>query len=856
MVLFMAFINNLNFVKALEISFKEDKIKFYRDKDINYRNQKERLLRHSAVLYELTNKSNFTVKAYDTGNNEKTVHVNFKNELLGKSNVLNNLLKDKNLAYVEPESFETTVLDDVVVVPSNKLALFPSSDYYQKWRNGSNIPDNIIPKNLGPNTPVGYINKLGGITAVDPKNPNKEVVVLKLDGNKEGLNLNGSGLIFKDGQLIQFDKTEDGNNLAFKRSYYKVIDNFYTEEEGNRFKFSLKLKDKKTRQIFENFDNYDFSKGFDSIDVSKLVVHANYAQTPGENLQSNLYDSLYGTKVDRDKVDLSDRDLQITEDNRITFIKYLNPNNNIKTTQTLNNDNFNNKINNRTTGNTKTSNNIKNYQTKENTDITDNKNKIKNDAASYNPKNNIDNEEKVNEDLETSKRLKQDAEFNVLNSDFKQSKLKDYDFINVLDSDWVRLSFLNPSFDYKTSFKKIKFFTRDLEKFTNTRLGGNFAFNARPQFTRYADIRHRANDLKVNFMLNYDLKNETNNNFSFGLGRFYSEAIDDNQELVYLTFGVAKFNSIIKLLTNTVSPSLVYLHNTGRIDLAGKIGKVLGLTAGKWLFNVPMKYFLLAAGVYLSSSTLRNIFAGKNTNKFYYLKPTMHLYWSTVNTIVTQISVNLGMIKVEPDNPILKAIYKPFDNTTKREDINKTLDEEVQEVNIFNKQYQEQLKEMFPDLMFDNGMIDVFAMASRVQIQHFENLVKLAKTKEKGENALVDYYVKKGKIKRTEPKKPDFTLSEHTLDTLTKVDKYYGVEENFLKGLNDFNDIISNIETVDTDNNDQNVENTETPQPEDAKIDSGSNFNLSDIDFSLLGEITREGDEFVVLKPDGEDNVK
>lgn len=113
----------------------------------------------------------------------------------------------------------------------------------------------------------------------------------------------------------------------------------------------------------------------------------------------------------------------------------------------------------------------------------------------------------------------------------------------VRDSSWVRKSFLlaGEKSDEETSVWRT--WSTAYSKFVDTSLGGNFAINQLPQFTRYADLRTKG--------LSRDAlrsKNQTSAALS-GMGRYYSESLDDNAQLIHMRFGTARFNSLISFLS-------------------------------------------------------------------------------------------------------------------------------------------------------------------------------------------------------------------------------------------------------------------------------------------------------------------
>jgi hypothetical protein len=243
------------------------------------------------------------------------------------------------------------------------------------------------------------------------------------------------------------------------------------------------------------------------------------------------------------------------------------------------------------------------------------------------------------------------------------------------DKNWVRQSFLVRKEDLEKVDQQNRTFTSASLKFTDTTPGGNFAINPPPQFTRYADIR----------AMGRFVGNQRDDG-SAGMGRYYSEAIDDSSQVIHLRFGVPQFNSTTQFFTSFYNSGAGRLARTGRADGAFYlIGKAAGMI-------VPLMSFKILA-VHLLGIGL-NFALAKPTSKFYYLKPTMPLYWSAVTTMVNQMAVNRGIIpRVGGD------ATKTVDGTGD------------QDLSVISKH----LNDMLPDIFQRNGGIDVYAMANRAQ---------------------------------------------------------------------------------------------------------------------------------------------
>ena len=259
------------------------------------------------------------------------------------------------------------------------------------------------------------------------------------------------------------------------------------------------------------------------------------------------------------------------------------------------------------------------------------------------------------------------AESNILQRKPQQSEgvedvQPDASDIKIIDKDWVMGKFMTPTNDLENVDKANRFFSSASWKFSSTRLGYSLAVNARPQFTRYADIK--GNHTLGGFPqpvgteeLEYDQEGNVisggaptsifqpvtvmpmkpgENQLGFGMGRYYSEAIDDNATTIFMEFGVPEFNSLLTYFTRAIDPADSLLANKGRIPLAYYIGAMIGSFVTFCAF--PWVTILIFIG-----KGLAEFFFGGDLN-YYYLKPAMHVYWSTVGNIVSQIATEIGLI--------------------------------------------------------------------------------------------------------------------------------------------------------------------------------------------------------------------
>lgn len=186
----------------------------------------------------------------------------------------------------------------------------------------------------------------------------------------------------------------------------------------------------------------------------------------------------------------------------------------------------------------------------------------------------------------------------------------------IKDRSWVRRSFYLPKLD-----RQQYMVTPASQKFTNTSLGGNISINSPPQFTEHADplVSNRGNT---------------------GMGRYYSENIDDSAVNLHIRAGVPRFNSMTTFFMGAAGKSGFYDANASYLARTGmerggfyQAGRLVG-----FLFTAPLQPIIYVG------RAVRAIFNVKPTSRWYNLKPAMPLYWGAVNVMVNQVAVNLNLV--------------------------------------------------------------------------------------------------------------------------------------------------------------------------------------------------------------------
>lgn len=255
------------------------------------------------------------------------------------------------------------------------------------------------------------------------------------------------------------------------------------------------------------------------------------------------------------------------------------------------------------------------------------------------------------------------------------------------DTQWVRQAFLVRAEHLEALDSRARFHSTADLKFVDTSVGGNLCINPPPQFTRHADIKMGGAKRAAS---------------SKGIGRFYSESIDDHSQIIYIRMGVPQFNSLTTFFNGYYNSAAGQLARSGR---ATNLFYDLGKAAGFVVSILSWKLLAVRAIGKLAKWALE-----KPTSKFYYMKPTMVPYWSTVQTLVNNIAVNMGIVPRIGGNPASIKMNPNYE---------------------FDEAAQRRMHELLPDVFSEKGgQIDVYAIANRAQ--------RLARQREKRSNRVLD----------------------------------------------------------------------------------------------------------------------
>ncbi len=258
-----------------------------------------------------------------------------------------------------------------------------------------------------------------------------------------------------------------------------------------------------------------------------------------------------------------------------------------------------------------------------------------------------------------------------------------------LDRDWGKNAFLISDEHFTDPSDIInRYYSTADAKFTDTRMGGNIGINPKPQFTRYSDIRSPGRVPGRNKV------SPTNFAGNYGMGRYYSEAIDDPEQTIYVRFGVEQFNGLTDFLRKAFNGDMVALARTGR---ATSTFYQIGKLAGTITFVVA---FPAVSALIAGYKVLDWVFS-RPTSKFYTFKPAMFMYWSTVSSLANNFSINRGLFPkvLAPDSSVGQRLGTPY---------------------VIDQDQLDALSKLMPDVFPNSGgeaknYWDIFNLANRGQ---------------------------------------------------------------------------------------------------------------------------------------------
>lgn len=271
----------------------------------------------------------------------------------------------------------------------------------------------------------------------------------------------------------------------------------------------------------------------------------------------------------------------------------------------------------------------------------------------------------------------------------------------IFDNQWLKNTFLmgdgelnNDRNNYQYYLIKNRYRTSADYKFTSTSPGMNLSVNPKPQFTRYADLRSKG---KLMSRPDVSLLNDKPGQYGFGMGRYYSRAIDDNAQRIYMTFGIPEFTSIITWMQTSFDVNRLIFSQRGMLTSTLLAGIAIASTA----------FAMSATGLFIGIGLLLNDKLRMNS-RFYTVKPTPHLYWATVEDIVNSLMAKRTLL---PNTNVAGYTLSKTDN-------------KINEVMSVGSGLVSSLHELLPDIVADkNGRISIFALALKSQ-RAFNKMLK------------------------------------------------------------------------------------------------------------------------------------
>lgn len=215
--------------------------------------------------------------------------------------------------------------------------------------------------------------------------------------------------------------------------------------------------------------------------------------------------------------------------------------------------------------------------------------------------------------------------------------------IKLSDRTWMAHNFLLPGDVVDKKNNGLAFLTKfssAMGKVWDTGLGGHAAINCPPQNNPLADIRS-------SFLTVDDTEKSgfffRGGDYSHGLGRFFSESIDDHMETVTFQFGHLRYQGVLPFFTNFYNAEQAQFAKTGHLpSIWFMAGQALGVAAqvAALVLGGPALSMLVCAGAFV------RFFLNRPSSGYYYIKPSPYAYLRRAQTILNQMTVYMKLTAV------------------------------------------------------------------------------------------------------------------------------------------------------------------------------------------------------------------
>ena len=279
---------------------------------------------------------------------------------------------------------------------------------------------------------------------------------------------------------------------------------------------------------------------------------------------------------------------------------------------------------------------------------------------------------------------------------------------NIKDKDWVRSSFMLAVNRWKPDEGRLNkenkewlYFTTANYKAANTSLGGNVTINSLAQYTRYCDLPRGGlsySDVKGTYR---------DKSMAGGMGRYYSEAIDDWSMKVAFRFGMPEYKGLITFFTSFYDVGAAMLGRQGRLT------KGLFYTGAKIITSLIALPLTVMVWVGEAVQWLSN----RPSTRYYNLKPAMALYWQRVNLIANMMAANMGLTPRDP------RLTDP-DKKNGAADLDSRFSQGYSEKKDSSYAF-EFFKESYPNMFMKHGGIDIYYMANKYERMHHDRNLKI-----------------------------------------------------------------------------------------------------------------------------------